>query len=346
MSQAGSESPNQLRVFTTCPPSNRGNPDDYLVRVRDIARWSEAHGCEGILVYTDHGLVDPWLVAQCIVQATGSIRPLVAVQPIYMHPYTVAKMVASFGHLYARQLHLNFVAGGFKNDLLSFGDTTPHDERYERLAEYMEIVKALLGSSSALTFEGRFYNVRNLKLTPPLRTELQPGMMVSGSSAAGRSVARTLGATAVSYPEPAGGDWAQANGSAPAGIRIGVIAREDAGEAWQIARARFPEDRKGQVAHALARSVSDSEWHRRLAEIGPGETEDDPYWLHPFQHYQTFCPYLVGSYDCVAREVGRYLAAGVTTVILDVPTASEDLDHTNVVLSEAVRLVAAEHSTP
>ena len=42
--------------------------------------------------------------------------------------------------------------------------------------------------------------------------------------------------------------------------------------------------------------------------------EPDPYWLGPFQNYQTFCPYLVGSYDRVGAEVARYVDRGTTRV--------------------------------
>ena len=73
-----------------------------------------------------------------------------------------------------------------------------------------------------MTFGGQYYAVRDLKLTPPLEAELQPGLMVSGSSDAGRAVARTIGATAVRYPEPAdegtgkAGDDALSTGSGSA----------------------------------------------------------------------------------------------------------------------------------
>src|SRR5262245_4754986 len=99
----------ELDVFSTCPQSSDFSGAEYLARVIDVARWSEKQGLSGILVYTDNRLVDPWLVAQSIVQNTSSICPLVAVQPVYMHPYTVAKIVASIGHLYGRRLYLNMV---------------------------------------------------------------------------------------------------------------------------------------------------------------------------------------------------------------------------------------------
>src|SRR5438094_7351247 len=116
------------QVFSTCP-SSAATPDNYLERVAQVARWSERAGCKGILVYTDNSLVDPWLVSQIITQQTESLCPLVAVQPAYMHLYAVAKMVTSFGYLHGRRLYLNMVAGGFKNDLTTLNDTTPHDQR-------------------------------------------------------------------------------------------------------------------------------------------------------------------------------------------------------------------------
>ena len=92
-----------LKVFATCPPSYTATPRIYLRDVLEVARWSEAAGCEGILIYTDNGLVDPWLIAQEMITHTEQLCPLVAVQPVYMHPYAVAKVVASLGFLHGRR---------------------------------------------------------------------------------------------------------------------------------------------------------------------------------------------------------------------------------------------------
>jgi alkanesulfonate monooxygenase len=333
-----SAAPNHdLKVFSTCPPSKLAAPGTYFRQVEEIARWSEDAGCEGILVYTDNGLLDPWLVSQVIIGATTRLCPLVAVQPIYMHPYSVAKMVASIAFLHGRRVHLNMVAGGFANDLAALNDPTPHDERYARLVEYTEVIQRLLRSPGPVTYEGRYYRVANLKLTPQLPPELLPDVLLSGSSEAGIHAARQLGATAVEYPKPA----AEYNGARPAdvassGIRIGIIARSDAAEAWSIARTRFPEDRKGQLTHQLAMKVSDSSWHHQLSELGEaGSRSENPYWLVPFQNYKTFCPYLVGSYDQVADELARYVDAGYRTFILDVPASPEELRHIGVVFEHA-----------
>jgi alkanesulfonate monooxygenase len=327
-----------IEVFATCPQSKDVSPQDYLSRLRDVARWSDEAGYRGILVYTDNGIVDPWLVSQLILESTTSLCPLVAVQPIYLHPYSAAKMVTSLAYLHGRRVYLNMLAGGFKNDLVALGDTTPHDDRYERTVEYTLVLKALL-AGEVVTFDSRYYSVTNLRLTPPLPPELFPGILISGSSDAGLAAAERIGATAVKYPKPPGEEHTNEE-TVDAGIRVGIVARADGDEAWVVARQRFPEDRKGQIAHELAMKVSDSTWHRQLGALGERPVSDDnPFWLGPFQNYKTFCPYLVGSYESVGAELARYIRAGFDTFILDIPPSQDEIEHTAAAFASASRLL-------
>ena len=325
-----------VEVFSTCPQSSQAGSQSYLRQVTDVARWSEETGCKGILVYTDNSLVDPWLVSQIIIENTESLCPLIAAQPVYMHPYTAAKMITSFGHIYNRQVYLNMVAGGFKNDLTALGDDTPHNKRYDRAIEYTMIIKKLLAADSPVSFSGEFYRVDNLRMTPSLPRELFPGILISGSSEEGVAAARAIGATAVRYPKPSSEYvGAPLDDDLNSGVRVGVIARDSDDLAWEIARARFPEDRKGQITHQLAMKVSDSVWHKQLSEMGE-QSERNPYWLGPFQNYKTFCPYLVGSYKRVAQEMSGYIRAGYKTFILDIPPSLEELNHISIVFNEAI----------
>jgi alkanesulfonate monooxygenase len=328
-----------IDIFSTCPQSSAFCREDYIPNVADVARWSEKYGCKGILVYTDNSLVDPWLVAQVIIQHTEILCPLVAVQPIYMHPYTVAKMVTTFGHLHRRRIYLNMVAGGFTNDLIALNETTPHDRRYDRVVEYTTMIKRLLDGRSPVTYDGEFYKAKNLKLTPPLAPDLSPGIFMSGSSEAGLAAARALGATAVMYPKPAEEYESARPQHMESGIRVGIITREGEEQSWSIAHERFPEDRKGQLTRQLADKVSDSVWHKQLAQLNQ-TTENNPYWLVPFNNYKTMCPYLVGSYDRVAKELARYIAVGYKTFILDIPPSEEELYHTSIVFRRARDLCA------
>ena len=327
-----------IEVFSTCPPTIGVPREEYADRVAEIAQWSEDAGCKGILVFSDNSVLDPWLLSHVIIQRTKQLCPLIAIQPVYMHPYWVAKQIASLGYLYGRRLYLNMVAGGFKNDLDALNDPTPHDRRYARLVEYTTIVMNLVDSQAPLTFDGEFHKVTRLKLTPPLPEALVPGVFVSGSSDAGMAAAKALDATAIKYPKPPGEEDPAPDGALRLGMRVGIIARAQEEEAWEVAHARFPSDRKGQLTRQLASKVSDSVWHKQLSEMET--TEQSPYWLVPFQNYKTMCPYLVGSYERVAAELARYFSTGHLTIILDNPPNPDDLKHTFTALNAAVQPVA------
>lgn len=327
-----------FRIFSTCTSSTMAT-GNYVERISEVARWSEAAGCTGILVYTDNSLVDPWLVSQIIIQSTRALCPLVAVQPVYMHPYSVAKMIASLASLHSRKVYLNMVAGGFRNDLIALGDETPHDRRYQRLIEYTQIVRQLLESRAAVTYEGEFYRVKALTMTPAVVPDLLPGILVSGSSDAGMAAASAMGAIAIRYPEPPDSDaTGLPAGSGPCGVRLGIVTRERETDAWNVALTRFPDDRRGQLTRQLATKISDSNWHQRLTGIQNEYAETrQTYWLHPFENYQTNCPYLVGSYENVASELARYLKLGYGTFILDIPAAEEEFEHIRTVFADAAK---------
>lgn len=318
----------EIELITTLPQSCEAPASRFRRQVVDVARWSEKHGCSATLVYSDNRLADPWVVSQLFIGETDRLIPLVAVQPAYMHPYAVATLVASLAHIHGRKTYLNMVAGGFGNDLKALDDPTPHDHRYDRLVEYTRIVMELM-SGEAVTFEGNYYRVYDLKLAPEVPEELRPEVFVSGSSEAGRRAGNVLEARPVAYPKPPGEqEPASVEESRKPGLRVGIIARDDRQEAWRIAHRRFPANPRGQMIHRLARKVSDSVWHRELSEIADRRAEaDDPYWLVPFENYATMCPYLVGSYEEVGAELARYLDLGYRTFLLDIPREESDLVH-------------------
>lgn len=336
---AAPESP--VEIFSACPVSVEvSDPRSYAERVRDVAMWGERHGCRGALIYSDNRLVDPWLVSQILVRSTREYAPLVAVQPVYMHPFTVANLIATFAMLYGRRLFINWVAGGFVNDLTALADDTPHDERYDRLVEYATIVRRLTDGES-VTFQGRYYRVHGLKLRIPIDASLRPGFVISGSSPAGRAAAIAVGARSVAYALP------PEEGQAPtgltglaAGLRVGVIARDSAEEAWRTAYTRFPPDRKGQLMRQLARKVSDSHWHERLCRLADNRAHlGTPYWTLPFENYRTMCPYLVGDHRTVSDAIAEYIQRGFGTFILDEPEAEADLEHARAVFDLAQQRV-------
>lgn len=328
-----------IDLFTTTPQSVEFSRYQFLHELKRISWQSEKYGYKGILVYSDNRLADPWMMTGIILGETTKLLPMIAIQPMYMHPYTVAKKIASIGLIYDRKIALNLVSGGFVNDLTAMGDFTPHDNRYDRLAEYTEIIQLLLTSDKAVTYKGEFYDIKNLKLQPVLPEHLQPEYYLSGSSDMARKTAARLGAKLIEYPEPTADyiDSGRTNGNGIRGIRVGVLARDTHEKAWDDARVRFPKTRIGELSHQMAEKISDSEWHKTLSDQNEYDLcGESVYWLGPFKHYHTFCPYLVGDYEEVARALRGYLQIGCTTCILDIPVSEIDLQSTLQVFNKAL----------
>jgi alkanesulfonate monooxygenase len=161
---------------------------------------------------------------------------------------------------------------------------------------------------------------------------------VSGSSPASLRAGQALGIGQLSFPLPPGDPPAPAarTGTPGTGISIGIIARDDSREAWRIARDRFPATPQGAERMRLLLSAATSSWQPRLASVPVADEGDGPYWLVPFRYHHSFCPYLVGSHDEVARAVTAYLNAGIRTLILDVPREPDDLHHARIAIERAI----------
>ena len=116
----------KLRVFPAIPR----NPDSakYIDELMRVARFSDRNGFAGILLFAGNDtLVEPWSIAQHILAHTAESSPLIAVNPIYMHPFTVAKFISSFAVLYHRKVYLNMITGTATSDLQGLGEQLSHE---------------------------------------------------------------------------------------------------------------------------------------------------------------------------------------------------------------------------
>ena len=223
----------------------------------------------------------------------SSLCPLVAIQPIYMHPYTAAKMVASLGFLHERRIYLNMLAGGFKNDLIALNDETPHDDRYVRTVEYTQIMTALLSGPGAGHVRGQVLQGhepeadaaaagRALSRRPRLRLVRRRARRPRARSARPPSSTRSRRARRTTRR----GDMVDVGRPRRRSSRA-----TSSDEAWRVAQERFPEDRKGQITHKLAMKVSDSQWHKQLSELGAqAGRRGEPVLARPVPELQDVLP--------------------------------------------------------
>lgn len=329
----------EFDVYATALARNpvQGDP---LQLFTEYAQRAEHHGIDGLLAFYNHHNLDPWVVAAAILAHTKSVTPLIALQPVAMTPFTAAKVIWSLTTLYRRRIDVNLITGATKAELDQIDDQLDHDERFDRAAEYMTIVRALLSSDEPVVHDGRFYRYRALRMYSRLEPEFLPRVFVAGSSPAGQRMAAAVADVAITHPEPverfAEAFLGQRRPGQQIGIRVGLVARPSDDEAWSAARALYSEDRSARLKTAM-RKKSESDWIRRLAELATDQdVYDEVYWTGAFRADKGNMPVLVGSYEKVAGYLERYLELGVSTVILGGGYGEEDFEHSSVVIG-AVR---------
>ena len=318
----------KVSVFTISPRTK--STDEYWPNIENCIKWSDAHNATGILLFEGNDTyVSPWVAAQSVFAQSATLCPLVAVNPIYMHPFSVAKLINSYAQIYGRKTYLNMITGTALSYLHAMDDSLDHDQRYDRLREYAEVIVSLLSHPHAIRYAGDYYQLENLKLEPPTDAELMPEFFFAGSSDAATKTSESVGGVQMTM-------LPNTLTTQQRGVHFGIVCRESEAEAWEAANEIFPEDRKGARMQALTMSNTDAQWKQRLMQASKlGEAAAKGYWLRPFTNFQADCPYLVGSFAEVAEVIERLVLGGVRDFILDLPAAESEFANTALVFAMA-----------
>lgn len=320
----------KVRIFPAIPRNL--HTADFIGQVIRVARFCDRNDFAGILLFAGNDTaLDPWPMAQHILAHTETCSPLIAVNPVYMHPFTVAKFIASLALLYPRKLFLNMITGTAASDLRGLGDQLAHQDRYARLGEFIQVLRQLMASTRPLTFKGQFYATNNLQLRPSVPPELMPEFLIAGQSENAERIAKETGCLKMQMlPSDLEA------GIKSSGINLGVFARPTRDQARQEARLRFQDDAEKRALLDYSMEHTDSVWKRRLRDAGESsDIQDNGYWLLPFLTFEADCPYLVGSYDEIGAKLRRFAEMGVNTMILDVAANEQELEHVRKTLASA-----------
>ncbi|MDB5227014.1 MAG: putative Alkanesulfonate monooxygenase [Bacteroidota bacterium] len=318
----------------------------YWENIKNTIRLSEKYGYSGNLIFTGNDIyVDTWLVAQTLFSDTQSLSPLIAVNPLYMHPFSAAKMISSFAYIFGRKSFINCVTGTSKNDMQSFNDNLEHDDRYKRLEEYIEIIKLLL-TGEPVSYSGNFYVVNNMQLLPKIPEALQPEFYVAGASAAAKMTAIKVGAVHIMMGKPLN----EISSEYPSfikqeGVYFGIVTRETEPAAWEFVCRLFPENEEGEMMLEYSMTNTDSEWKKELKSYAEAENATDKrYWMKPFKGFQADCPYYVGDYVQIADVIASYVLSGVKSIIIDTPSDEKEYIHIANAFKKAKEKITHTHN--
>lgn len=327
----------RITVFTISPRTK--DVAQYWGNIENCIDWSSRYGATGILLFEGNDTyVSPWVAAQVAFERSETLCPLVAVNPIYMHPFSVAKLVNSYAQIYGRRTFLNMITGTALSYLQAMDDELAHDQRYERLGEYAQILWALLTTDGPVSESGQYHKINGLRLDPPTPENLLPEFFFAGGSDAATQTARRVNGTQMRMLPPELDDGITGAG---VGLHFGIVTRDDEKPAWQAAARRFPEDRYGERVQALTMKNTDSVWKQRMFRALQMEESARPgYWLNPFKTFQADCPYFVGSHQQVAQLISRLVRSGARKFILDIPGHEEEFENVAAAFGAADALLA------
>ena len=300
---------------------------DYAAQ---IARAADQLGHGGVLLPTGRSCEDAWVVASALVPVTTRLRFLVAIRPGIVSPTAGARVAATLDRMSNGRVLINVVTGGDPAEAEGDGVFLSHDERYEVTDEFLDIWRRVLGGET-VDFSGRHLRVKGAKVLYPPVQKPHPPLYFGGSSPAAHALAARHMDVYLTWGEPpaaVAGKIADMRRRAAAngrvlrfGLRVHVIVRDTAAEAWAAADdliRYLDDDAIAAAQNAFARF--DSEGQRRMSALHGGrrdQLEVSPnLWAGVGLVRGGAGTALVGDADTVAERLRTYADLGIDTFIL------------------------------
>ncbi len=308
------------------PTTVRRAPDiDYLALV---AQAADQLGFEAVLTPTGTWCEDSWLTTAALSRDTRDLKFLVAFRPGLISPTLAAQQASTFQRITGGRLLLNIVTGGDAVEQRRFGDWLDHDQRYDRTAEFIAVLRGSWGDEP-FDFHGEHYEMAGATTVMP--PDPLPEIFFGGASPAAERVAAAHADVYLTWGETPSqvaerierlrGRAEEAGRHLRFGIRLHVISRESAEEAWAVTD-RMLAAMSGEVI-ALAQSQfnsAESVGQQRMAALHGGSRDNlvvSPNLWAGFGLVRSGAgTALVGSHRQVADRIAEYHALGIDHFIL------------------------------
>ena len=125
-----------------------------------VARAHERAGYDRVLIGHESWRPDAFQIAAYVLYQTSRLGALVAHRPGFTQPTLAARQALTLERLAgAGRVALHIITGGDEADQRRDGDEVPHDARYARTDEYLDVLKRVWREPSAFSHHGDFYRV-------------------------------------------------------------------------------------------------------------------------------------------------------------------------------------------
>jgi alkanesulfonate monooxygenase len=172
----GTQDVSESRGTFSGPPIDAG----YLTR---FAQAHEQAGFDRVLIGYGATGPDGFAVAAHVLNATSTLKVLIAHRPGFVAPTLVARKLATLDQLTGGgRVAIHHITGGDETDQKRDGDFADHDRRYARTAEFMTLLRRELTSAEPFDYDGEFYQVRGAYSTVRPAAQDQIPLYFGGAS--------------------------------------------------------------------------------------------------------------------------------------------------------------------
>jgi alkanesulfonate monooxygenase len=327
-----------LDLFWFIPVSGDGSylgsdvghrPADFHY-LKQVAQAADRLGYGGVLIPVGSHCEDPWITAAALAPHTDRLRFLAALRPGLGTPTQFARQAAALDRISDGRFLINLVAGGDAKELAGDGIFLSHDERYAHAAEFLTVFQRLI-EGDTVNFEGRYIKVQGARLLFPTVQKRLP-IWFGGSSEPAFDLAAEQSDVYLTWGEPLEQvaekietvrTKAAANGRhVKFGLRIHLIVRETAEEAWDVANRLIANLSDSAIAAARRKFATDSDsvGQQRMTSLHRGGRRDKleiapNLWAGIGLVRRGAGTALVGDPQTVAARLREYQALGIDTVI-------------------------------
>ncbi|KMQ32190.1 LLM class flavin-dependent oxidoreductase [Bacillus cereus] len=286
------------------------------------AKRAEQMKFDQLLVPSVQKAADPWIVATQIASVTQQIRILVAQNTNHMLPTVSAKALTTLNNICNNRIDLNIVTGSSLIELSRDGNPMPHDVRYKRTNEYVEIIRKL--REGPLSFDGEFYQLVNADLFPKENMESFAQLFVAGSSKEAMQVAAKSGDVHIIYANSLEAVKEQSSFTKQLakeygrkvrfGMFIDIISRSTKDEAWNAAYdmvGKVPKIQRRKITMFLNNIDSVGHSNNRSFKKYDNFMVNQHVWGGLSQVSNAVSLSIVGSYEDVRSTIKKYHACGV-----------------------------------
>lgn len=264
-------------------------------------------------VETEGSSLDCLAMTALFAAHTERIRLVTAIHPGFFHPAAIAKWGTTMDWISGGRWDINVTSGWNLREFDMYGiDTLEHDERYQRSAEFIDVLRGAW-DSPRFSYEGSFYRTNDLVLEPRPSTPLTVFQGGQSDAAVGMAAAHS--------------DWMFLNGGSLERIQ-GIVAR-----VRKACRATGRTVRFAVYAAPLVRRTDAEAWaeietriaaidrsiaERRRRAIGGAEgmwaTSED---LSLLDTNEGYAARLIGSPDTVYERLEALRAIGIEMLHFD-----------------------------